>query len=129
MGNNVAMGDKLFALIDINNNGKLSSKEVGAFLFCVFGGAENDNERDAAKFLTMMFMSVAEANGLGDDGEITKQMLDDAPEPEDVPEGVQAGMESIFMGMEQAGEEQVKAMLKQAAEMSDDELGEFLKDA
>merc|ERR1712086_200906 len=123
--------DKLFECIDIDNNGALSNKEVGGFLYCLFSGCENDNEKKAATAMAVMFIRVAKANNVDNDGEITKQMLEDAEEPE-LPEGdqadVEAGMKSIFEGIESIGEDGMKEMLGKAAEVSEADMGKFLQE-
>ena len=58
-------------------------------------------------------------------------MLEDAEEPE-LPEGdqadVEAGMKSIFEGIESIGEDGMKEMLGKAAEVSEADMGKFLQE-
>ena len=51
---NTAMDDldKLFSLIDINNNGALGKNEVFGFLRCMWIGCEDENEKKATVFTT-----------------------------------------------------------------------------
>ena len=59
---------------------------------------------------------------------VPQQMLEDAEEPE-LPEGdqadVEAGMKSIFEGIESIGEDGMKEMLGKAAEVSEADMGKF----
>merc|ERR1711907_178757 len=125
--NRTTMGvaDKIFEIIDLNSNGSLSQKEVMGFIYFMFKGCEDDNEREAAKHFSKKIISVADSNGLGSDGEITKEMLENANEPEDIPESTQKGMEQIMAGMEAMGEDGIREVLKKVAELSDEEMQSY----
>merc|ERR1712216_251702 len=124
MGERNSMGDRLFEIIDVNGNGSISKKELCGFLFVMFQGCENDGERAAVKFLGKSIGDCAERNGVGDDGEITKQMLDDY-EGEEPPEELAGPMESIFTGIMENADD-IEKMTKAATEADQEEVMGFL---
>merc|ERR1711998_165528 len=133
--------EKLFELIDINNNGSFSQKELLGFVFCLFKVCEDDKEKAAAKLYALLIMKVAEANNLEDragewSGEIKLEMLKDDAIMGKALEQMQAdgvnqddifaGAKSIMAGLTEMGEDAIKEMLGQAAKMGLDELDDFV---
>merc|ERR1719399_596603 len=118
---------QLFELIDINSNGSISKKEFMVFLAVMSKSAENEKEKGVLRAFAMMVDEIASKNDIGD-GEITKAMWD-AYEPDgEPPEGFEEFLEYVSGAKDQIRANEKEAM-EEARNMSDDEMGDFVKEA
>merc|ERR1712146_451838 len=109
------MGLDLFELIDVDNNGKISRKELMAFMAIMYSGCEDKDEQKAITWLCECFTDMAYKNGLGDDDEITAVMFKDYEPSEKMNEKAMEGLEA---GLKD-NEDQVRAILKEANSKSE----------
>merc|ERR1711934_230726 len=131
MGTHTAnMGLDIFDLIDVDNNGKLSQKELMAFMAVMFAGCDNDQEKAAVMWLCECFESIAKKNDLDDGDQITAEMFKDFEPSEEMrakAEELEDAFDEIEKGLK-GNEEQVRAMITEANSKSKEEIANFLQE-
>merc|ERR1711981_436687 len=134
------MGVDMFKIIDVDNNGKLSQKEVMSFIAVCFMGAEDADEKKCTATLLDWFVEVgerahakaqeADPSIQAEDVQITLADMDEQPSEAMCARLEACGEKIAKLETDlQANEEMVRGMIAKANEMSESELGEAIAEA